>query len=60
MESIIGKKVLIIGDHPWCGEMGVIKGIQSTSMGSTGWLVDLKNGTTCFVFNAKNLQILKI
>ena len=60
MDTFIGKTVLIIGAHPWAGEIGVVKEIRDTSMCVKGYVVDLKNGTTCFVFNANNFQILKI
>lgn len=59
MENIIEKRVLIAGEHPWSGEIGTVKAFENTKLGKTGYLVQLDNGTSCYVFNRNQLQILR-
>lgn len=58
MNRLIDKRVLIIGKkHPWCGEIGRVKDIKTTAFGKTGYVIDLENGSSCFVFNQEELKI---
>lgn len=60
MNNLIGKRVQITGNvHPWSGEKGSVKDIQTTAFGTTGYVVELDNGTSCFVFYPSQLQVLK-
>lgn len=59
MERFIGKRVLIIGDHPWSGEVGTATEVKQVPTGTKGIIVELDNGTSCFVFKESNLQMLK-
>jgi hypothetical protein len=59
MEYFIGKRVQIIGNHPWSGERGTVKETKTIPTGTTGLIIELDNGTSCFVFKASQLQILK-
>lgn len=59
MNNLIGKRVLIIGNHTWSGEIGTVEEFKDTAIGKAGYIVALDNGTSCFVFNTSNLQILR-
>lgn len=59
LKDYVGKKVLIIGNHPWSGEIGKGKEVKPTVIGKSGLIVSLNNGTECFVFRESELQILK-
>jgi hypothetical protein len=61
MEELIGKRVQVTGDHPWSGEVGTVKEIKPVNfpIKRTGWIISLDNGMSCFVFDAKQLIILK-
>lgn len=59
LNKLIGKRVLITGNHCWAGEIGTVKEVDTTAMGMTGYVVALDNGTSCFVFNTHELQILR-
>ncbi len=58
-ESLIGKRVIITGDHPWAGETGVVEAVKTTSFGKTGMIVTLDNGNSCFVFSGAQVKQLK-
>ena len=53
-----GKRVLIIGKHPWAGKTGVITGAEQTCTGKWGLVVELDNGQSCFVFKPENMRII--
>ena len=59
LTEIIGRRVKISGKHPWSGERGIVKALQDTNIGKVGYLVELDNGTSCFVFSITQLKILK-
>lgn len=59
LTEIIGKKVKITGAHPWSGENGIVKSLEYTGIGKVAYLVELENGTSCFVFSITELKILK-
>jgi hypothetical protein len=58
--SIIGKQVMIIGNHPHTGETGTVIAFENTGVGP-GFRVNLDNcphGTeACFVFKAEHLLV---
>lgn len=55
---MVGKRVLIVGDHPWEGETGKVVS-EEREVGlfrKPAFRVRLDNGTECFVFSPKNLK----
>lgn len=58
LEAYIGKRVIVVGDHPWSGEIGEGKEVRRPTFGKPGLIVALDNGTDCFVFSEKNLKVV--
>lgn len=59
VEYYIGRTVVLKGNHPWAGEKGVIKGKQEAKgIGKIGLIVELDNGTECFVFDMNQMRIV--
>jgi hypothetical protein len=59
--SFIGKRIKIIGDHPWEGETGKLVA-EEREVGlfkKPAFRVRLDNGIECFVFSTKNILFLK-
>lgn len=55
--SIIGKKVQIVGKHPRKDEIGIVARAEKTVAG-WGLRVELVSGEACFVFKPENLKVL--
>jgi hypothetical protein len=55
----LGKKVLIVGDHPHTGEAGIVKQIHKLGNAGRGFLVELDSGSGCYVFHTDNLKVIK-
>jgi hypothetical protein len=53
----VGKKVLIIGDHPHVDRIGVVDRAEKTHVG-WGYVVNFPQGDSCFVFSGKNWRLL--
>jgi hypothetical protein len=53
----VGKKVLIIGDHPHVDRVGVVDRAEKTHAG-WGYVVNFPQGDSCFVFSGKNWRLL--
>jgi hypothetical protein len=58
-DDLIGKRVYLLEPHPWSGEIGTVQELKTTGIGQTGYVVELDNGTSCFVFNRMQMQILR-
>ena len=57
---LIGRRVEITnGSHPWFGEIGTVKELKNTALGKAGFVVELENGTSCFVWSANDLWKLR-
>ena len=55
----IGKKVLIIGNHPHSGEEGIVTDYKEASaLGKKGYVVEVGYGMSCYVFDERNLRII--
>jgi hypothetical protein len=63
ISQLIGKRVMIIGDHPHSGEYGTVKEIKHTL---AGWGLEIKlencphGSDGCFVFKADNLRVIDV
>ncbi len=53
--ELVGKRVQIIGSHPWKGETGIVTSRESTAVGF-GWRVQMDNGLCCYVFHSELLN----
>jgi len=53
----VGKKVLIIGDHPHVDRIGIVDRAVKTHVG-WGYVVNFPQGDSCFVFSGKNWRLL--
>ena len=58
MTRLIGKNVLLRGDHPHSGKMGKIVAVERVTGGSNGWKIELAGGGECFVFDPMHMMIL--
>jgi hypothetical protein len=57
---LIGKRVEITnGNHPWFGEIGTVREFKNTALGKAGFVVELENGTSCFVWSVSDLHKLR-
>jgi hypothetical protein len=52
-----GERVMIIGDHPHSGKVGVYKGTEPTLVGVAA-LIELDDGGGCYVYHGNNLKFL--
>ena len=51
-----GERVVIVGEHPWKGEVGSLVAYEPygpSMMGWMGWRVALDNGTECYADRSK-------
>ena len=58
MTRLIGKKVLLRGDHEHSGKMGKIVAVERVTGGKNGWKIELADGNSCFVFDSIHMMIL--
>lgn len=55
------KRVLLKGDHPHAGKCGVVRSTEfAHAIRKWGFIVDLDDGDSCFVFHPKEWSILHI
>lgn len=58
-EKLIGKRVMIIGDHPYSGKCGTIDRIEvATAIAMIGAVVYFDDGLSGFVFDRENLKFI--
>lgn len=53
----VGKRVLIIGDHPHVDRIGIVDRAEKTLAG-WGYVVNFAQGDSCFVFSGKHWRLL--
>ena len=58
MTRLIGKNVLIRGDHKYSGKMGKIVAVVRVTGGNSGWKIELAGGGGCLVFDPIHMKIL--
>lgn len=56
---MIGKRVLMTGDHPWKGQAGTIVRFEKTPFGRCP-VVDLDNGQSCFAMKPNQMRKLPV
>jgi hypothetical protein len=56
-KRFVGKRVLIIGDHPHVDRIGTVNRAEKTPTG-WGYVVNFPQGDSCFVFSGKHWRIL--
>ena len=59
--DLIGRQVLIIGDHPHAGRVGIIEDIQiAKAINKPGLIIRFNdwNEDSAFVFDKKNLKFI--
>jgi len=61
-DRFIGKKVLIVGDHPWADRVGIVNGLVRTAAG-WGFEVTFTDKTLanggCFVFDKNHWKVIE-
>ena len=56
---LIGKSVLIRGDHPHAGRVGRIERVErGRAIGKWGFVVQLDGGEGCFVFKGEHWMVI--
>lgn len=53
MSRFLGREVILIGDHPACGEHGWTERLDTKEDGEPVMVVKLKNGGECIVTDAR-------
>lgn len=57
LRQFIGKRVLILFDHPWQGNMGIIREVSKPSaLTNFGAIVTMDNEKECYVFHPELLK----
>lgn len=56
-KRFVGKRVLIVGDHPHVDRIGTVDRAEKTPVG-WGYVVKFAQGDSCFVYSGKNWRIL--
>jgi hypothetical protein len=58
-KQFIGRKVLIVGDHPHADKTGTVDRVEcARAIGKWGFVVELEDGQSCFVFSGKEWRVL--
>lgn len=57
MKKMVGRRVLMVGDHPWKGQAGTIVRFEKTPFGTCP-VVDLDNGQSCFAMKPNHIKAL--
>lgn len=58
-KQFIGKRVLIVGDHPHANKTGTVDRIEWIwTLEKWGFVVNLDDGQSCFVFNGREWRVL--
>lgn len=56
-ENWIGKRVMIVGDHPHSGRTGIVDRFEVAQLANReGAVIRFDNGESCFVFDANLLH----
>ena len=55
----VGRRVLLLGQHPYKGNSGVAVRMERTSSGDGGLIVSLDRGVYCFVFEPREVREAK-
>lgn len=57
-DHFVGKKVLIVGDHPHADRVGHVEALERTHAGY-GFKVAFPEGDGCFVFTQKHWRVVQ-
>ena len=60
IKDLIGSKVVLRGDHPWAGHIGIVEKAEMAGIPAKPALkVILDSGNTCYVFSVKDLKTIQ-
>lgn len=54
-----GKRVVLVGDHPWSGYTGTVEG-KEVLLAREALKVKLENGSSCYVFDPAQIRSVDV